>query len=186
MGNEQIKAENENIDKKVAELDNLINTDYKKALSALENESEKMESTKAEYEEKALLLGNKKYYLQTEEYKIEFLWTKLGNYAKDENVEIKIDVTNSQLSGRFNLNFEVSGLYTDVTQFIYDIENDSKLGFKIDDFKMQSSDENLVIGKFSCKEIRIDLKNISQTTTKNNTGARNTSGATNLEGIENE
>ena len=138
-----------------------------------------MESTKAEYEDKAVLLGDSKYYLQTEEYKIEFLWTKLGNYAKDENVEIKIDVTNSQIAGRYNLNFEVFGQYTDVTQFIYDVENDSKLGFKIEDFKMQSggtvrtvdsdgneiSSSSGVVGRFSCKEIRIDLKDVTTTTT---------------------
>ena len=153
-----------------------------------------MQDTKEQYEEKAKLLGNSKYYMQTEEYKIEFLWTKLGNYAHDENVEIKIDVSNSNISGR----------YTDVTQFIYDVENDSKLGFKIENFDMKSSTVSTlknnsiygVIGKFSCKDIRIDIgttanskavnNNINTTTnTERNTNTTNANNTTSQNTTEN-
>ena len=148
-----------------------------------------MENAKSEYESKALLLGNSSYYLQTEEYEIEFLWTRIGNYANDNDVKIKIDVTNSSISGRYDLNFTVTGKYPDVTQFIYDIENDSKLGFKIEDFNMVSS-ESGVQGKFACKEIKIDLKTVdtssdtdeaenTTTDTSSNTTATNTTETTN-------
>ncbi len=167
-GVNQIKAKNAEIDIKNEKLATLVNQDYPIALKNVESASAQMKKTKEEYEEKAALLGNSKYYMQTEEYKLEFLWTKLGNYADDEDVDIKIDVTNSQMAGRYNLNFTVTGAYTDVTQFIYDVENDSKLGFKIENFEMvsdssksdDSGTKSDVIGTFSCKDIKIDLKDI--------------------------
>ena len=197
-GTIQIKAEDEKINKKIEELNDIKNNKYAQASKALEKASEYLENTKQSYEDKAVLLGDSKYYLQTEEYEIEFLWTKLGNYAKDENVEIKIDVANSQITGRYNLNFEVFGAYTDVTQFIYDIENDSKLGFKIENFSMKAggtvsqvvndgetvSTQTGVIGTFTCKELRIKLdKNVSNSTgtinNSNTTTSKNTTDVNN-------
>ena len=162
FGIQQIKEKNAEIDEKNAQLASLTNQGYPAALKTVEAASAQMKKKKEEYEEKAALLGNSKYYMQTEEYKLEFLWTKLGNYADDEHVDIKIDVTNGQISGRYNLNFTVTGAYTDVTEFIYDIENDSKLGFKIENFSMISG----VTGTFSCKDIKIALKESNTETDK--------------------
>lgn len=177
-GVNQIKEKNAEIDLKNGNLAMLVNQDYPLAAKNVEAASTQMKKTKEEYEEKASLLGNSKYYMQTEEYKLEFLWTKLGNYADDENVDIKIDVTNSQMSGRYNLNFTVTGAYTDVTQFIYDVENDSKLGFKIENFGMISKETETysgVEGKFSCKDIKIDLKDIQTEANENNEETEETS-----------
>lgn len=161
-GIKTISEENDTIDEKNSELSTLVSVTYQSALASVEDSATKMENAKEEYEDKYLLLGNGDSYLQTEEYEIEFLWTKIGNYANDNDVEIKIDVTNSQISGRYDLNFTVVGKYPDVTQFIYDIENDSRLGFKIEDFKMVAS-ESGVQGTFSCTEIKIDLESAGTT-----------------------
>ena len=59
----------------------------------------------------------------------------------------------------YDLTFEATGLYVSVADFIYDIENDSSLGFKIEDFNMaqhvDASENGFVIGKFTCKNIKI-------------------------------
>lgn len=159
-----ITAQNENIDNKNEELSSLISVTYPATLAELKTSSETLTSTKKEYEDKAILVSNSKYYMQTEKYEIEFLWTKLGIYAKDNNVQIKIDVVNSSTSGLYDLNFTIAGKYTDVTDFIYDIENDSKLGFKIEDFHMSANGEG-VQGAFSCKEININIETIDSNTT---------------------
>jgi hypothetical protein len=152
----QIKQENTDIENENNKLSSLVKNDFPQANKKLENTGKEMQKSKKEYEDKAILLSSSEYYLQTEEYEIEFLWTKIGNYAKDDDVEIKMEVIKSQLEGRYDLNFTVEGKYSDVTQLIYDIENDSKLGFKIENFKMISNDAG-VQGSFSCKEIRIKL-----------------------------
>jgi len=158
-GVKSITAQNETIDRKNLELSNLVSITYPSSLSELSNTSETLTTTKEEYENKAILVSNSKYYMQTEKYEIEYLWTKLGNYAKDNKVQIKIDVLNSSAEGLYDLNFSIAGEYVNVTQFIYDVENDSKLGFKIEDFHM-SSVEGGVQGNFACKEIGINIENI--------------------------
>jgi len=169
-GVKQIRQENFDIDKSNAELKETVEKAYPNAVKGIEKNAKDMQTSKTEYESKVILLSNSEYYMQTEEYEIEFLWTKIGNYAVDNNVEMKIEVTKSNLEGRYDLNFTVDGDYSNITQFIYDIENDSKLGFKIENFKMvsgatQSSSDSEeskdkkygVKGTFSCKEIKLNI-----------------------------
>ena len=72
----------------------------------------------------------------------------------------------------YNIGFTVTGKYSNITQFIYDIENDSKLGFKIEDFNMTPAESALNLqGKFSCKDVRIEISETSIGTINNsNTG----------------
>lgn len=78
---------------------------------------------------------------QTKTYTIEYLWSRVGNHATKQGVNLKMDVTNSTLNGSEfkNLNFTVTGAYLALTQFIYEIENDSNLDFTIDKFDMTSN-----------------------------------------------
>jgi len=175
----QISQKNDEIDAENEKLGGLVSVTYPGAIQTLNTSSETLEQTKKEYEEKAVLLADSKYYKQTEKYKVEFLWTKIGNYAKDTNVVLNLEVTNGTASGLYDLNFTANGKYADVAQFIYDIENDSRLGFKIENFKMisasatnedekttsntttedgEKASSDKVQGSFTCKEIRIDIK----------------------------
>lgn len=201
-GVEQTIAKNDDIDKVNAEYTTLVKTTYPAAESALESSSSTLKRTKEEYENKASLINKS----EVEPYEIEFLWTKIGNYAKDNYVEIKIDVTESTVSGKYDLNFSIVGAYPDVVQFIYDIENDSKLGFRVEDFDMVSRivtktriekelqedgtwlenavnyDVEYVEGKFVCKEIKIKLKSVDGTgnnALKNTTEQTTTNNTTN-------
>ena len=182
-----ISEKNKEIDEKNAELGYLVSVTYPEQVTNLNTSAETLQETKKEYENQAVLLSNSKYFKQTEKYKLEFLWTRIGNYAKDNKVVIKIDVTNSTTKELYDLNFTVTGRYANIAQFIYNIENDSRLGFKIEDFSMKAAyttkeNTNFVEGKFTCKEIRIDLKNIdssntvqkNETTNTNNTTSTNT------------
>lgn len=183
----QISQKNTDIDNLNAKLTSLVNVTYPESLTKLNTSTETLQETKKEYENQAIVLADSRYYKQTETYKLEFLWTKLGNYAKADSVEIKIDVVNGDAAGTYNLNFTVTGRYSNVTQFIYDIENDSILGFKIENFNMTgggatytnvgSSGYN-VTGKFTCKEIKIDIKAI-EGQTEQNSNATNTNQTSN-------
>ena len=170
-GIKQINEENEKIDQANADLENLVDVKFPEALSKLDDSGELMQETKKQYEEQAILISNSKYYMQTEKYKLEFLWTRIGNYAKDYHVTLKMQVANGSTKGVYNLIITAVGKYHDVASFIYAIENDSRLGFKIEDFSMTqyTSEEktNYVQGEFTCKEIRIDIKSID--TENNNT-----------------
>ena len=189
----QITAKNDEIDSQNAQLSNLVSVTYPESLTKLSNSSEKLQQTKKEYEEQSVILSDSKYYMQTEKYKLDFLWTRIGNHAKDNKVEIKIDVTNGTANGIYNLNFTVVGKYPNTTSFIYAIENDSRLGFKIEDFSMKQSTKgtgvlssdgqtiynyNNVESKFVCKEIKIDIKLIDNQDAKKEENAANTTNTT--------
>ena len=192
----QIIEKNDEIDSENAQLSNLVSVTYPSTLTKLSNSSEKLQQTKKEYEEQSVMLSDSNYYMQTEKYKLDFLWTRIGNHAKDNKVEIKIDVTNGTAAGIYNLNFTVVGKYANTTSFIYAIEGDSRLGFKIENFSMKQSTKgtgvlnsdgqtvynyNNVECTFVCKEIKIDIKSLDvqdgkkdETNTTNTTNAENT------------
>ena len=188
----QIVEKNDEIDSENAQLSNLVSVTYPSTLTKLSNSSEKLQQTKKEYEEQSVMLSDSNYYMQTEKYKLDFLWTRIGNHAKDNKVEIKIDVTNGSATGIYNLNFTVVGKYENTTSFIYAIENDSRLGFKIENFSMKQSTKdsgvltsdgqtiyNYVESTFVCKEIKIDIKVIdTQDAKKEENTTQNTNTAT--------
>ncbi|MCL2860128.1 MAG: hypothetical protein FWF46_06180 [Oscillospiraceae bacterium] len=70
-------------------------------------------------------------------YEMEFLWTKIGNYATSNKITLTMDVTTGAASDVKNLNFTVRGSYRGITNFVSNLENDPKLvGFKIEGFNL--------------------------------------------------
>ena len=60
-----------------------------------------------------------------QEYEMERIWVVVGNYAKKQGVDLKIDVTsNNAISKTYDLNFTVTGGYIQITDFLYDMERD--------------------------------------------------------------
>ena len=165
-GAKGIDKKDAEINTKISELSSIISGKYVESESNLKQAMNRLIDSKTEYENQAALSNSNSssYASKLETYDIDYLWTKLGNYAKDENVVIKIDVTAGGASSNlYNLNFTVTGSYVGTTDFIYDIENDSKLGFKIDSFKMISGSDSEVIGSFVCQDIPLSVGNIEAT-----------------------
>ena len=98
-GIKQIVAENEQIDKANSDLEKLANDNFQAAITKLNSSGEAMQAKKKEYEEQAVLVSNSKYYMQTEKYKIDFLWTRIGNYAKENKVTPKMEVASESTKG---------------------------------------------------------------------------------------
>ena len=105
---------------------------------------------------------------QTRKYEIELLWTKIGSYATKNGIILKLNVTNSSNNtpDMSDLNFDVTGSYISITDFISDLENDAQLSFSVDNFKLvpaatnntQSSGTNLE-ATFVVKDIALNLEN---------------------------
>ena len=169
-GINEISVKNDEIDSQNAKLTSLIDTNYETSISKLKTSSETLQETKKQYEEKAIVLSQNKYYRQKDQYKHEFILVKIGKYADGNNVDIRLIVTESATSGLYDLNFTVTGKYADVASFIHDIENDSSLEFNIENFVEVSATAtatredgttyttNAVKANFYCREISIDLK----------------------------
>ena len=156
--------------------------DYQKKINDLNDQIKKLENEKQEYEE--MVSVSTESQTQTANqflggYKIEYLYVRIGTHAKTEGVEMKMDVSRSSsgTEDTYNLNFTVTGAYARIAEFITDIEDDSSLGFKIEEFKMladSSSDTSTLQATFICKDIKIEgVSSTTSTTTQTETTSQN-------------
>lgn len=163
LGVKSLQEENKKLDASIQTLSRLSSTDYNQALTDITNSSKQYEQAKSEYEELATVSTDSEVGAasQLQKYEIEYLWTKIGNHATAENVVLKIEVKENSTSastGYYDLNFTAKGDYVGLTDFLYDIENDSSLGFKIEGFKMEPSGNDLQ-ASFTCTNIAINMDN---------------------------
>lgn len=149
------------IEKKNDELTELIananekKDEYQGSLDLLESDATAMAKAKKEYLDLVQVSTDSdiKEALQTKTYTIEYLWSKVGNYAAKEGLVIKVELTNSTVGAQDyrNLAFTLDGKYLQIINFIFDIENDSDLDFTIDNFSMTKDN-----AKFTVKDIKLE------------------------------
>ena len=173
-----IQEENAKLENKIEQANSLKNTTYPQNITSLETAYKKLMTEKDNYEQ-ILALGvdeNGQPLNKIQEYEIEKIWITMGNYAEKQGVDLKLDVTlNNSISGSYDLTFTVTGGYIQITDFLYDVERDSTLVFKIENFKMVpgSSTEELV-GTFVCKDVKVKIKESTSSTTNDNTNTTDT------------
>jgi len=193
LGIKGIQEKNDQLDIKLEEATKLASIDYKKVTGEVQENAKKLTEEKKKYEDIITLNADADgETAQIQKYEIETLWVKLGNHATSEGATIKIEVTKgtNNTEDTYNLNFTAKGSYISITDFISDIENDSTLGFKIENFKMIPSGEedNSLQATFICKDIAIKEVDTSKVTTQNskNTNTSNTtSNSTNTSSTNN-
>lgn len=196
LGIQAIQEKNDELDQKIQQATKLASTDYKKVVSTLEENAQKLQKEKQNYEDITAVSseGDITEAKQIKKYEIETLWVRLGNHATSEGTIMKMDVTKGTNSAadNYNLKFTATGSYISITDFISDIENDSMLGFKIEDFKMEPSGSELQ-ATFICKDVAIkdvsaittekkeetNVENQNTNSTNNTTNATNTTNSTN-------
>ena len=180
-----IQEKDDELDAKIQQAGKLAEKDYKQAVGDVTASSQQLKQQKKNYEDMTAISTDAegKSTNQIEKYEIETLWVRLGNHATSQGVVMQMDVIkgNSSTQDMYNLKFTATGSYISITDFISAIENDSTLGFKIEEFKMAPSGNDLQ-ATFVCKDIPI--KQVSSTTTVtqstttdgNNTANTNTAG----------
>lgn len=187
LGLVEIKEKDEQLDEKVKQATKLASTDYQKKIDDLNGEVKRLETKKQEYEDRVNVSTESEVEAANQIYfsAMDFLWTQIGNHAKSEGVGIEVvarniievkDLDNKNLEPyekkyTSDIYFTVTGSYVGIEEFITDIEDDTKLGYKIEDFRMITSSENgnTVQATFNCKNIGI---------TGITTGAANTTAPT--------
>ena len=193
LGITGIKSETQKLDEKIQEAGKLAEKDFKQAVSDVETNAKKLTEEKKRYE--SMLVTSEDGTVSTgqiEKYEIEALWVMLGKHATSEGVVLQMDVVkDGTVKDSYSLKFKVTGSYISIIDFISAIENDSALGFKIEEFKMNGSGDSLQ-ATFTCKNITI--KDIQETTTntdnanaqdQNNTNTTNTTDTNNNTNTQN-
>lgn len=159
-----MQMKNSQLDTKIQEASKLAEKDYRQVLTTVQESSKRLKEAKNDYEEMTSMSSEEDVQVagQIERYEIEALWVKLGNYATSEGAILKMDIVQGNANDNYNLKFTVNGSYISITDFISDIENDSTLGFQIEEFKMEpSTSAGSLQATFICKGISI--KEISET-----------------------
>ncbi len=207
LGYQKIKELNEDIDTSLSEATMLTSRTYAERYKELENAAKSLATIKKEYQEKTANISeiDIRRANQLNKYEVEFLWTKVGKYATDNNVILKLDIvkTSSGISGNKDLLFTLNGAYYGISEFISKLEEDEKLAFKIEDFSLlpgtssttsgqttddgtSAQDGNLYIlqATFKVTDIDINIENITETQSNTNSTENNTE--TNKDGKTND
>ncbi|MFR2533672.1 MAG: hypothetical protein ACLTEH_02830 [Clostridia bacterium] len=172
----QISEANSNLNAKIEEVNQLIDLEYPKKMSNLKEASSQMIQAKDEYLKLTNISTDEQILKATrsESYSIEFLWATIGNHATAEGVNLKFEILSNDTGtqGVYNLGFTVDGNYVAIINFISAIENDSKLNFRVQNFKLVPYQQPVLRATFTVKNIGIEGNNSSQavtTTSETNT-----------------
>lgn len=182
LGIKGIQTKNSELDEKIQQAGKLAEKDYQQAVNTVQTNAKKLKEEKKNYEdmiaineEDGVTVNN-----QIEKYEIEALWVKLGNHATSQGVVMLMDVMKGTNSAEdvYNLKFTATGSYISITDFISAIENDSTLGFKIEEFKMIPSGSDLQ-ATFVCKDVAIKEVSAISTTNQSDDESGNTTNTEN-------
>ena len=199
----QLESASKKLETASLELEKNSTTDFEQKRAKLKEVIKDYNQSKAEYEEVVppTIADATEAVVEQELkdiYDVGFLWTILGNYATEEGIDLKYDIYKNYTSASSinntssnyivcDLKFIITGKYINLTDFIYDIEDDDRLNFEINDFTMTKNGEILEV-TLNVKGIKINSNNlldsastISQTTQQNETQTigSNTSNTTN-------
>lgn len=145
-GYKDIDKINKELDLKILAINGIKERDYLAKQKDLDVETSTLRETREDYlakVEAARIKGAKGSKLQIEIYELDFIWARIGNYASDLGLEIKLDVfpgTEEKLLHDFklyNLKMSVVGEYIDIVRFIYKIEGDREISAQLSDFSMR-------------------------------------------------
>lgn len=204
LGISNIKEKNENLDEILKKATKLASTDFQQKQDELKNATKELKNTKEEYEDTLATMTNNQIKSGIKiENTIDFLYVRIENHAKSEGVSLNMEITKktkTELQSGYgyicDINFTATGSYTGIEEFITDIEDDSKLGFTIENFAMVASNNSgeQVEATFVCRDIiiteleenssnsteMIDSSNTinTNTTSSNNTTNSNTNNTT--------
>lgn len=156
-----IAGKSQNLSNKVNELERKNTTEFDSAIKRKDSAVNFFNTTKTEYDTLALeaSLDEIKEANKEEEYFLDYLWMKLGTYA--DNNDIKwIPEINYEAE---TIDFDITGPYIAVINFIYDLENDPELAFNIDNLVMQGgSSATVTKAAFQVRNVKVLTSQVTE------------------------
>ena len=166
LGFQEIADENQKLLDVIAQ-SKQKNHEYTDKLQTINSDSEKLATAKKEYFDlvQVSTASEIQEAMQIKSYRVEYLWSRVGNHATKEGVKVKMEIASSSMgdSEYKDLKFTVNGNYLAITNFIYDLENDESLDFTIDGFDMKSD-----VASFTVKDVKIIQEEKSSMTSNQN------------------
>ena len=177
-GIEKMQNENTELDKMVTQATRLAKSTLPEKISEVNASMKALEEQKTIYKDMAGVSssGDVEKASQLSNYTLDFLWTEIGTHATSEGVSIDIALTvGTGGENVYDLNFITVGSYIGICEFIRDIEDDSDLAFKIEQFSIKAGEStSLLRATFICKNIPIEGISSIDTKTDDVTGENET------------
>ena len=181
----EIKTASLKLDSEIENLNNLKNVTYKKKLDDLEASIKNLTTAKQKYLDLASISTDTEIQQANQEqtYAMEFLWDKVGTYATREGIKLTWNVVSTGVNNKYSLNFTVTGSYIGIINYIYSLENDSELAFRIENFKIVSAGADVTatftVSNIAIKEESITTSNTPNSNDKNNSQNQDTANQNN-------
>lgn len=160
----QVSEKNDELDNQISQANMLIKKEYPTKQENLSSEINNLLEKKEKYFNIAKISteGEIEKANTEETYLLEYLWVRVGRHArfKGVNIEMVFSSANAGEQNMQDLKFTVQGKYVGIIEFIYAIEDDSELNFRIENFKMTPIEDNLV-ATFNVKNIRVKEESVS-------------------------
>lgn len=175
----QIETENNKLTEAIGQSETLMHSTYRSKTDELESSVDGLLIAKEEYLDLADVSTQKDLQQANKEetYRIEYLWTRIGSHATSEGVDLKLDILPGETGDPEvkNLSFTVTGNYIAVINFVISIEDDSQLGFRIENFKiLPGGGDNGRQATFTIRNVRIKQENTAASdTAQSNTSTNN-------------
>ncbi len=172
----QIMDANDTLTNKIAETNSLLKKDFVSKKESLSSAVSDLLEKKQEYFNLAKIstTGELAKANREETYLIEYLWVRVGRHAGSKGVNLRMDVMSADAGDRDvkNLAFNVEGQYPAIIEFLYAIEGDSDLNFRIDSFKILPNGSNsTLVATFYVNNVRIKTETATSSSSGSTTGS---------------
>ena len=180
-GIKEIQNQNAQLDETVTEATKLASSTFPSKVSELNTSMKKLQEEKASYEDMVAVSssGDVQAASQLSNYNLDFLWTEIGTHATSNGVNIDMALTKGTGGENvYNINFTAVGGYVNISEFVRNIEDDSDLAFKIEEFSMTAGFSTSELrATFVCKNIPIEgisSLDTNSSSARNNTNSNST------------
>lgn len=143
----EILDKNNELEEKITEASRLTSVSFPEKQSGLTSASKQLVTTRQQYEDKIAYSSEEdvRRAKEIKNFEIDFLFTQLGNYAKRYGLVMDLQPITTSASGIYDLKFTLHGKYSLISDFVRSIENDSKLNFVIENFKLVPDTSNVTL-----------------------------------------
>lgn len=154
---EDMKSKDSELKGAMTELE-IAKMQYEAANANLDGAKRDYESAKNAYnnvsEEKINVI---KEATKEEHYYIDWLWIVLGGYADSNNLVLSVidPRQGTEASAKGTVKIKLIGRYSDITDFVFEVENDNELKFKLDNMLMEYSGDNKVSATFDVLSMEV-------------------------------
>lgn len=153
----QLGENNAKLDTEANNLKTLINTTYANEVGYVVSAKKKFNEQKQLYDSLAANATDEQLEaaMREEEFLLDYLWILVGNYADDNGVKVLMNVKDD-----FTIEFDATGSYISIINFVYDLADDPELKFVIDNIQLEggSNQDTVTKAKFVVYGVNVVTK----------------------------